>query len=146
MAAKQAGELVRRYRHLREKTQEVIARELTNELGREVKQGHVSAHFRGQRWTLDLPGAYIRVLDIPQEEMAAAWGWAGEAADPAPPRAATLADVIKADDTLSPAAKKHLLAQYGLLQLASQRERESNPGPVNSLNTGDRESRRSPAG
>lgn len=105
-------------------TQTTVAHLLTQDLrargyeGGEILQPHVSDHIHGNRWTLDLPGAYIRVLSIPEEEMAAAFGWTqdGRTAEPPAPRKVTVVDALKGDDTLIPEAKRHLLNQYKLLQ------------------------------
>lgn len=127
MSAREAGDLVKRYKDQLGHSQTLIAHELSQATGRHIDQSTVSKHMRGVGWTFDLPPAYVKVLGIPADEMGAAWGL------PLPskaPRPASMADVIKADPTLSPAAKKHLLNQYDLLQKLSCLERRGKPVPT----------------
>ena len=125
MDIRDVAALVKRYYEKSGMTQTSVAAALSTILGRHVGQNQVSEHLRGMRWekNLALAGAYVRVLGIPPDEMAKAMGYP----IPNAPRAATLADVIKAAPPLSPAAKRHLLNQYGLLQLATQQERSGKP-------------------
>lgn len=125
MGSHEAAELVKRYKDRANLSQTLIAHELSQELGRKIDQTTVSKHLRGTGWTFELPPAYAKVLGIPAEEMAAAWGL--DIGTRRGPRPVTLADVVKGDPTLSPAAKKHLLSQYELLQLASRQERKGRP-------------------
>jgi transcriptional regulator with XRE-family HTH domain len=139
MAEHELAELVSRYRRQARLTQEGVAARLSDVLGRRVQQSQVSDNEKGSRWSdPDLPGAYVRALEIPVEEMMAATGYPKTTR----PRPVTLADIVKNDPTLSPAARKHLLQQYQLLQLASQAER-AGKGPLASESKG---SRRSAAG
>lgn len=124
MGSREAGELASRYRKQANLTQEFVAHELSETLGRKIDQTTVSKHMRGQGWTFDLVPAYAKILGIPSEEMAAAWGLDIGARRPRP---TTLADVVKSDPSLSNAAKKHLLNQYELLQMASRQERQGKP-------------------
>lgn len=124
MGSREAGELADRYRRQANVTQVFIAHELSQELGRKIDQTTVSKHLRGQAWTFDLVPAYAKILGIPSEEMAAAWGLDIGSRRPRP---TTLADVVNGDPTLSKAAKQHLLQQYELLQLASREERKGRP-------------------
>lgn len=120
MGQREAGELVSKYRELTGMTQEAIAYALSDVLNRPIRQGQVSDHLKGLRWRdPDLPGAYVKVLGIPAAEMAAAMGYPVDRA----PKKWTIKDVVKADPTLSAAAKRHLLNQYELLQMATQHER-----------------------
>lgn len=121
MGQQEAAALVRKYQDLTGMTQEAIAHELSQALGKRIGQSQVSGHLNGTRWRdPDLAGAYVRVLSIPPDEMAAAMGYPlqGKA-----PKKWTIKDVVKADPTLSPAAKRHLLSQYDLLQMATRHER-----------------------
>lgn len=121
MAEYELAELVGRYRRRAHLTQEAVAARLSDVLGRRVQQSQVSDNEKGARWSdPDLPGAYVRALDIPADEMMAATGYPKQ---PKGPRPATLADIVKNDPSLSSAAKKHLLQQYELLQMASAHER-----------------------
>lgn len=120
-----AAALARKYFELTGMTQEAVAFALSEVMGRRVSQSQVSEHMRGIRWSNpDLPGAYVKVLGIPADEMAEAMGYPlpGKA-----PRRWTIKDVVKADPTLSAAAKRHLLNQYQLLQDATQHSRTSTP-------------------
>lgn len=119
MAEHDLAELVGRYRRQAHLTQEAVAIRLGDILGRRVQQSQVSDNEKGSRWSdPDLPGAYVRALGIPVDEMMEAAGYpTGKKEKPT-----TLADIVKNDPTLSPAAKKHLLAQYELLQMASAHE------------------------
>jgi transcriptional regulator with XRE-family HTH domain len=126
MAEHELASLVGKYRRQAGLTQEAVAARLSDVLGRRVQQSQVSDNEKGSRWSdPDLPGAYVRALDIPADEMMAATGY------PKPsttgPRPITLAELVKNDPTLSPTAKKHLMQQYELLQLASQVERSKAP-------------------
>lgn len=126
MAEHELAELVSRYRRQARLTQEGVAARLSDVLGRRVQQSQVSDNEKGARWSdPDLPGAYVRALDIPAEEMMAATGYPSPAKKSAKP--VTFADVVKNDQSLTPAARKHLLAQYELLQLASMQERAGRP-------------------
>lgn len=125
MSAREAGDLIKRYKERLGHSQTFVAHELSLAVGRSIDQSTVSKHMRGIGWTFDLPAAYVKVLGIPSEEMAEAWGL--PIGDHRRPHAPTLADLVKADPTLSPAAKKHLLNQYELLQLASKEERRGKP-------------------
>ena len=123
MAEQELAALVSRYRRQAGLTQEGVAARLSDVLGRRVQQSQVSDNEKGSRWSdPDLPGAYVRALDIPPDEMMAATGY------PTPstrgPKPVTIADLVKNDPTLTSAARKHLIQQYGLLQLASQAERK----------------------
>lgn len=128
MSAREAGSLVKRYMERGGWIQEVVAHEMSQNLGRRINQNQVSNHVNGRSWGNDpgeLARAYCDVLGIPIEEMQAAWGLADEKKKG--PRPMTLADVVKADKGLTKSAKQHLLKQYELLLLASQVERHDPP-------------------
>lgn len=125
MAEHELAALVAQYRRQAHLTQEAVAVRLSDVLGRRVQQSQVSDNEKGSRWSdPSLPNAYVRALDIPVDEMEAALGFAP---DRKRQRPVTLRDVVKNDPSLTPAAKKHILAQYELLQLASQAERAGKP-------------------
>ena len=125
MAEHELAELVGTYRRRARLTQEAVAARLSDVLGRRVQQSMVSDNEKGGRWSdPELPGAYVRALEIPVDEMMAATGYPPQGKRPRP---VTLADLVKNDPSLTPAAKKHLLAQYELLQMASAQERSVRP-------------------
>lgn len=127
MAEHDLAELVARYRRQARLTQEAVAARLSDVLGRRIQQSQVSENEKGARWSdPGLPSAYVRALGIPAEEMQAATGYS---TPPKSVRPVTLADLVKKDPSLTAAAKKHLLAQYELLQLASLQERAGR-GPL----------------
>lgn len=116
------GALVKRYREAAGLRQTAVAEMLSRALGEKINQNMVSDHENGRRWkNHELPGAYVRVLNIPQDEMIEAA--TGLTPTSKAPRPTTLRDVIESDPTLSDAAKAHLINQYGLLQMASTAER-----------------------
>lgn len=122
------GELVRKYRGGMSQTTvaDLVSRELEGD--QTVTQGQVSDHESGRRWSgnPDLPGAYGRALNIPQDELYTALGLPPPSAAT---KALTFAEIVERDPTLSKAAKDHLLNQYGLLQAASAHERASRNHP-----------------
>lgn len=115
------GGLVKRYREMRGFSQAAVAEMLTRETGETVNQNIVSENERGRRWTKrpGFPAAYARALGIPRQEIQAAMGLPDEGRTEHVP---TFAEIVQADETLSRAAKEHLINQYGLLQLASKGE------------------------
>lgn len=109
------GALVKKYRG--PMTQTAVAELLSRHLGEPVRQGIVSDHEKGNRWSDEKwQRAYIDVLHIPEDEMIAALGYTM----PGIERPKTFREIVEADPSLSKAAKEHLINQYGLLQLASR--------------------------
>ena len=125
------GALVKRYREDAGLKQAPVAELLTRELGRPIRQTLLSELERGNRWSAvepDIYGAFSRVLNIPEDEMVeTAMHITRPGTDPAPK---SWREIIEGDPTLSPAAKSHLINQYGLLQAASAHERATKPLPV----------------
>jgi len=121
------GALIKRYRDRAGLTQAAVAELLSRELGETVRQTWISELESGRRWAkteVELYGAFVRVLKIPQGEFqAVVFG----SPDPGAPAPRTWREVIEDDPTLSDAAKEHLINQYGLLQLASAQERATRP-------------------
>ncbi len=120
------GRLVRQYRLDAKLTQAPVLEMLRRALPDypvKINQGLIHSNENGKRWTPELAAAYARVLGIPSAEMRDAMygpnsGYPSEGV----PRRTTWREVIEADPSLSAAAKAHLIAQYGLLQLASRQE------------------------
>lgn len=118
------GALVKKYRKAAGLTQAPVAEMLSRRLGVAITQGMVSDYEHGRRWgNLDLPGAYVHVLNIPQAEMVQAAMGSGFSPGDESTQPKTIREVIESDPTLSDAAKAHLINQYGLLQMASAAER-----------------------
>lgn len=117
---KDVGALALKYQRLRNMTQGEVAVLLSEHLGRKITQGMVSDHLMGVGWgrAPELFGAYVTVLDIPQQEMVQALGFSdvGEDGRRSEP---TLAELIQRDPNLSAQAKAHFLSQYNLLVEAS---------------------------
>lgn len=113
------GGLVKTYRERRGLSQATVAELVSRETETVVNQNIISELERGRRWAKrpELPVAFARVLGIPRAEVQEAMGLGS---DEMPSRPPTFAEVVETDDTLSRAAKDHLINQYGLLQLASQ--------------------------
>lgn len=109
-------------------SQETLADLVSAKAGTTVKQSTVSEHERGNRWSkqLDLISVYAEVLDIPAREIHEALGLPLEddISNPQPP---TFPQIIARDETLSKAAKEHLLNQYELLQMATMHQRSGKP-------------------
>lgn len=125
MAEQELGALVKRYRQLRGVKQDILAERLSQIVGKNVHQSQVSENMHGARWNNpELPAAYVQALDIPLDEMLSAMGYPDP---PKSPKPTTLADLVRKDMSLTAAAKKHLLAQYKLLQLASVQELAGKP-------------------
>jgi len=115
------GSLIRQYRGSMSQT--VLAELVSEKVGRRIRQNVVSDHEHGRRWAdenMDLIGAYAEVLDIPPQEIHDAMRLPMVAAGPAP---RDFAEIVAQDRTLSKTAKEHLLAQYELLQMATEHER-----------------------
>ena len=115
------GALIRRYRGSMSQT--VLAELVSDKVGRTVRQNVVSDHEHGRRWAddnMELIGVYADVLNIPAQEIHDAMRLPMVEAGPAP---RDFAEIVAQDRTLSKAAKEHLLAQYELLQLATEHER-----------------------
>lgn len=109
-------------------SQEALAELVSAKSGTTVKQSMVSEHERGNRWSkqLELISVYAEVLDIPPREIHEALGLPLEddVSNPQPP---TFPQIIARDETLSKAAKEHLLNQYELLQMATMHQRSGDP-------------------
>lgn len=126
---RRVGALIRKYREpggKRLMTQGVLAELVSEKAGRKVSQAQVSAHELGNRWRddIDLIGVYGEVLGIPETELYEALGL--PVAQPEA-RPKGFAEIVEADNTLSKAAKEHLLNQYELLQMATMHQRRGEP-------------------
>lgn len=109
-------------------SQTTLAQLISEKAGRKVSQALVSELERGNRWGqhLDLMGPIAEVLRISAADWQEAMGL------PMPPedggqRTSTFAEIVAKDETLSKVARNHLLNQYELLQLATERERAGKP-------------------
>lgn len=123
---KRLGALIARYRG--PLTQETLAEMVSEKAGITIKQATVSEHERGNRWgkQLDLVGIYADVLHIPPREIHEALGLPLDP-DADHPRPPTFPELVARDETLSKAARDHLLNQYELLQMATMHQRSGDP-------------------
>lgn len=86
-----------------------------------IAQSTVSTHMKtGEGLDPDVMHRYMDLFGIPLDEVLAALGYpvSGQRSKPA-----TVQEIVKADPSLSEAAKTHFLNQYQLLRLATLEER-----------------------
>ena len=125
------GALIRKYREDAGLKQAPVAELLSREIGRPIHQSFLSELERGRRWSAiesDIYGAFVRVLNIPEDQMVETAMHISRAGSDLPK---SWREVIEEDPSLSTAAKEHLINQYGLLQAASAHERNTRPAPAN---------------
>jgi transcriptional regulator with XRE-family HTH domain len=129
------GALIRKYRKAAGLTQDELAVLMSERTGLEVPQPQISAHELGNRWEsrggslggMELLSTYIEVLSIPEREWHEAMGMPMPEEPESESRPKGFAEMVQADQTLSKAAKEHLLNQYELLQMATMHQRRGEP-------------------